>query len=134
MKRFLVFMLAVLILFTCSACKKETLPAMQSGSAQTATGETEQNVSGVSVRVPAVQYRLARTEPEGLMVGSALLPYSGGAVLTGSMFTSSGEEDPLRTETAAYYTPERSCTVQELPASPDGLVVQASLEAACRRD
>ena len=38
MKRFLVFMLAVLILFTCSACKKETLPAMQSGSAQTAAG------------------------------------------------------------------------------------------------
>ena len=56
MKRFSVFMLAVLILFTCSACKKETLPAMQSGSAQTAAGETEQIVSGVSVRVPAVQY------------------------------------------------------------------------------
>lgn len=106
MKRFSVFMLAVLILFTCSACKKETLPAMQSGSAQTAAGETEQTVSGVSVRVPAVQYRLARTEPEGLMVGSALLPYSGGAVLTGSMFTGSADE-PLRTEAAAYYTPER---------------------------
>ena len=127
MKRFLVFMLAVLILFTCSACKKETLPAMQPGSAQTAAGETEQTVSGVSVRVPAVQYRLARTEPEGLMVGSALLPYSGGAVLTGSMFTGSADE-PLRTEAAAYYTPERACTVQELPASPDGLVVQAALE------
>ena len=133
MKRFLVFMLTVLILFTCSACKKETLPAMQSGSAQTAAGETEQTVSGVSVRVPAVQYRLARTEPEGLMVGSALLPYSGGAVLTGSMFTGSADE-PLRTEAAAYYTPERACTVQELRVSPDGLVVRASLEAACCGD
>ena len=127
MKRFSVFMLAVLILFTCSACKKETLPAMQSGSAQTAAGETEQTVSGVSVRVPAVQYRLARTEPEGLMVGSALLPYSGGAVLTGSMFTGSADE-PLRTEAAAYYTPERGCTVQELPVSLDGIAVQAAME------
>lgn len=127
MKRFSVFMLAVLILFTCSACKKETLPAMQSGSAQTAAGETEQTVFGVSVRVPAVQYRLARTEPEGLMVGSALLPYSGGAVLTGSMFTGSADE-PLRTEVAAFYTPERGCTVQELPVSLDGIAVQAAME------
>lgn len=127
MKRFWVFMLAVLILFTCSACKKETLPATQPGSAQTAAGETEQTVSGVSVRVPAVQYRLARTEPEGLMVGSALLPCSGGAVLTGSMFTGSADE-PLRTEAAAYYTPERGCTVQELPVSLDGIAVQAAME------
>lgn len=105
MKRFCVFMLAVLILFTCSACKKENPPVPVSDSMQTVAGEAAQTVSGVSVRVPAVQYRLARTELEGLTVGSALLPYSGGAVLTGSMFTSSGEEDPLRTETAAYYTP-----------------------------
>ena len=102
MKRFRAFVLAMLILFMCTACKKETLPATQPGSAQTAAGEAAQTVSGVSVRVPAVQYRLARTELEGLTVGSVLLPYSGGAVLTGSMFTSSGEEDPLRTETAAY--------------------------------
>lgn len=127
MKRVWVFMLAVLILFTCSACKKETLPATQPGSAQTAAGETEQTVSGVSVRIPAVQYRLARTEPEGLMVGGALLPYSGGAVLTGSMFTGSADE-PLRTEAAAYYTPERGCTVQELPVSLDGIAVQAAME------
>ena len=106
MKRFCVFMLAVLILFTCIACKKETLPATQPGSAQTAAGETEQTVSGVSVRIPAAQYRLARTGPEGMTVGTALLPYSGGAVLTGSMFTGSADE-PLRTEAAAYYTPER---------------------------
>ncbi len=127
MKRFCVFMLAVLILFTCIACKKEILPATQPGSAQTAAGETEQTVSGVSVRIPAVQYRLARTEPEGLMVGSALLPCSGGAVLTGSMFTGSADE-PLRTEAAAYYTPERGCTVQELPVSLDGIAVQAAME------
>ena len=64
MKRFLVFMLAVLILLRALPAK-ETLPAMQPGSTQTAAGETEQTVSGVSVRIPAVQYRLARTEPEG---------------------------------------------------------------------
>ena len=128
MKRFRAFVLAMLILFMCTACKKETLPATQPGSAQTAAGETEQTVSGVSVRIPAAQYRLARTEPEGMTVGTALLPYSGGAVLTGSMFTSSGEEDPLRTETAAYYTPERKCTVHTLPVSPGGIAVQAAME------
>lgn len=128
MKRFCVFMLAVLILFTCSACKKENPPVPVSDSMQTVAGEAAQTVSGVSVRVPAVQYRLARTELEGLTVGSALLPYSGGAVLTGSMFTSSGEEDPLRTETAAYYTPERKCTVHTLPVSPGGIAVQAAME------
>ena len=126
MKRFRAFVLAMLILFMCTACKKETLPATQPGSAQTAAGETEQTVSGVSVRIPAAQYRLARTEPEGMTVGTALLPYSGGAVLTGSMITGSADE-PLRTEAAAYYTPEHACTVQELPISPDGLAVQAAL-------
>ncbi len=125
MKRFRAFVLAMLILFMCTACKK-TLPATQPGSAQTAAGETEQTVSGVSVRIPAAQYRLARTEPEGMTVGTALLPYSGGAVLTGSMITGSADE-PLRTEAAAYYTPEHACTVQELPISPDGLAVQAAL-------
>ncbi len=128
MKRICVFMLAVLILFTCTACKKETPSATQSTSAQTAAGEAEQTVSGVSVRVPAVQYRLARTEPEGMTMGSALLPFSGGAVLTGSMFTSSDEEAPVRTEAAAYYTPGRDCTVQMLPVSPDGIAVQAAME------
>ena len=126
MKRFRAFVLAMLILFMCTACKKETLPATQPGSAQTAAGETEQTVSGVSVRIPAAQYRLARTEPEGMTVGNALLPYSGGAILTGSMITGSADE-PLRTEAAAYYTPERACTVQELRVFPDGLVVQAAL-------
>ena len=128
MKRFYAFALAVLILFTCSACKKEELSAPESGAVQTAAGETEQTVSGVSVRVPAEQYRLARTELEGLTVGTTLLPYSGGAVLTGSMFTSSEEEAPVRTEAAAYYTPERGCTVQELPVSLDGIAVQAAME------
>lgn len=126
MKRFRAFVLAMLILFMCTACKKETLPATQPGSAQTAAGEAAQTVSGVSVRIPAAQYRLARTEPEGMTVGTALLPYSGGAVLTGSMITGSADE-PLRTEAAAYYTPEHACTVQELPISPDGLAVQAAL-------
>ena len=111
MKRFRAFVLAMLILFMCTACKKETLPATQPGSAQTAAGEAAQTVSGVSVRIPAAQYRLARTEPEGMTVGTALLPYSGGAVLTGSMITGSADE-PLRTEAAAYYTPEHACTVQ----------------------
>ena len=128
MRRFCVFMLAVLILFTCSACKKEKPPVPVSDSMQTAAGEAAQAVSGVSVRVPAVQYRLARTELEGLTTGSALLPYSGGAVLTGSFFTDSEEKDPVRTEAAAYYTPERACTVQELPVSTDGRAVQAALE------
>lgn len=128
MKRFYAFALAVLILFTCSACKKEELPAPKSGEMQTAAGETEQTGSGVSVRVPAVQYRLARTELEGMTMGSALLPYSGGAVLTGSSFTSSDEDETVRTEAAAYYTPERSCTVQALPVSPDGIAVQAAME------
>ena len=80
MKRFLVFMLAVLILFTCSACKKEKLPAMQSGCAQTAAGETEQIVSGVSVRVPAVQYRLARTEQDCAALRETALGRMDGAV------------------------------------------------------
>lgn len=127
MKRFCVFMLAALILFTCTACKKETPSATQSSSTQTAAGETEQTVSGVSVRVPAVQYRLARTELEGLTMGTALLPHSGGAVLIGSIFASSDEEESVRAEAAAYYTPERACTLQELPVSPDGLAVQAVL-------
>ena len=127
MRRFCVFTLAVLLLFTCTACKKETPSETPSTSTQTAAEETEQTVSGVSVRVPAVQYRLARTELEGLTVGNALLPYSGGAILTGSSFISSDEDEPVRTEAAAYYTPERACTVQELPVSPDGLAVQAAL-------
>lgn len=125
MKRFCAFALAACMLFTCSACQKP-LPAQETASAQAAEGETEQIVSGVSVRVPAVQYRLARTELEGLTMGNALLPYSGGAVLTGSIFSGSAD-DPVRTEAAAYYTPECACTVQELPVSPDGLVVQAAL-------
>lgn len=125
MKRFCAFALAACMLFTCSACQKP-LPVQETASAQAAEGETEQIVSGVSVRVPAVQYRLARTELEGLTMGNALLPYSGGAVLTGSIFSGSAD-DPVRTEAAAYYTPECACTVQELPVSPDGLVVQAAL-------
>lgn len=128
MRKIFALILTVLILFTCSACKKEELPTPESSAAQAAAGETEQTVSGVSVRVPAVQYRLARTELEGMTVGASLLPYSGGAVLTGSMFTSSDEDEPVRTEAAAYYTPERGCTVQELPVSPSGIAVQAAME------
>ena len=124
MKRFCAFALAACVLFTCSACQK-TLPA-QEAAVQKPEGETGQIVSGVSVRVPAVQYRLARMELEGLTMGNTLLPYSGGAVLTGRIFSGSAD-DPVRTEAAAYYTPECACTVQELPVSPDGLVVQAAL-------
>lgn len=125
MKRFCAFALTACMLFTCSACQKP-LPAQETASAQAAEGETEQIVSGVSVRVPAVQYRLARMELEGLTMGNTLLPYSGGAVLTGRIFSGSAD-DPVRTEAAAYYTPECACTVQELPVSPDGFVVQAAL-------
>ena len=124
MKRFCAFALAACMLFTCSACQK-TLPA-QEAAVQKPEGETGQIVSGVSVRVPAVQYRLARMELEGLTMGNTLLPYSGGAVLTGRIFSGSAD-DPVRTEAAAYYTPECACTVQELPVSPDGFVVQAAL-------
>lgn len=124
MKRFCAFALAACMLFTCSACQK-LLPA-QEAAVQKPEGETGQIVSGVSVRVPAVQYRLARMELEGLTMGNALLPYSGGAVLTGRIFSGSAD-DPVRTEAAAYYTPECACTVQELPVSPDGFVVQAAL-------
>ena len=128
MKRFYAFMLAVLILFTCAACKKETPPAPESGGGQLAAGKTTQIVSGVSVRVPAVQYRLARTELEGLTTGSALLPYSGGAVLTGGILTQSETGEPVLSDAAAYYTLERACTVQSLPVSPDGFAAQAALE------
>ena len=124
MKRFYAFVLAACIFFTCSACQKP-LPA-QEAAVQKPEGETGQIVSGVSVRVPAVQYRLARTELEELTMGNTLLPYSGGAVLTGSIFSGSAD-DPVRTEAAAYYTPERACTVQAVPVSPDGIVVQAAL-------
>ena len=124
MKRFCAFALAACMLFTCSACQK-TLPA-QEAAVQKPEGETGQIVSGVSVRVPAVQYRLARMELEGLTMGNTLLPYSGGAVLTGRIFSGSAD-DPVRTEAAAYYTPECACTVQELPVSPDDFVVQAAL-------
>ena len=128
MKRFYALMLAVLILFTCAACKKETPPAPESGGGQLAAGKTTQIVSGVSVRVPAVQYRLARTELEGLTTGSALLPYSGGAVLTGGILTQSETGEPVLSDAAAYYTLERACTVQSLPVSPDGFTAQAALE------
>ena len=127
MKRFCAFMLAALILFTCAACKKE-MPAPESDGGQLAAGETLQIVSGVSVRVPAVQYRLARTELEELTTGSALLPYSGGAVLTGGILTQSEAGEPVLSDAAAYYTPERTCTVQTLPVSPDGFAARAALE------
>lgn len=128
MKRFYAFVLAVLILFTCAACKKETPPAPESSGGRLAAGEATRIVSGVSVRVPAAQYRLARTELEELTTGSALLPYSGGAVLTGGILTQSEAGEPVLSDAAAYYTPERACTVQALPISPDGFAAQAALE------
>ena len=84
MKRLFAFLLACVLLCACSACKKESLPEPE--PAQTTKADPEQTISGLSVRIPATQYRLGRTEPELLDLGEHLLPYDKGAVLTGMIF------------------------------------------------
>lgn len=107
MKRLFAFLLACVLLCACSACKKESPPAPE--PAQTAKTDPEQTISGLSVRIPATQYRLARTEPELLDLGEHLLPYDKGAVLTGMIFAQ--DEAGNDTEAAAFYAPDRSCVV-----------------------
>mgnify|MGYP004530604301 CR=1 FL=1 len=124
MKRLFAFLLACVLLCACSACKKESPPAPE--PAQTAKADPEQTISGLSVRIPATQYRLGRTEPELLDLGEHLLPYDKGAVLTGMIFAQDEAEND--TEAAAFYAPDRSCVVQTLAVSPDGRVVQAALD------
>ncbi len=124
MKRFAAFLLACVLLCACSACKKESPPAPE--PAQTAKADPEQTISGLSVRIPATQYRLGRTEPELLDLGEHLLPYDKGAVLTGMIFAQ--DEAESRTEAAAFYAPDRSCVVQTLAVSPGGRVVQTALD------
>ena len=124
MKRLFAFLLACVLLCACSACKKESPPAPE--PAQTAKTDPEQMISGLSVRIPATQYRLGRTEPELLDLGEHLLPYDKGAVLTGMIFAQDEAEND--TEAAAFYAPDRSCVVQTLAVSPDGRVVQAALD------
>ena len=124
MKRLFAFLLACVLLCACSACKKESPPAPE--PAQTAKTDPEQTISGLSVRIPATQYRLGRTEPELLDLGEHLLPYDKGAVLTGMIFAQDEAEND--TEAAAFYAPDRSCVVQTLAVSPDGRVVQAALD------
>ena len=97
MKRLFAFLLACVLLCACSACKKESPPAPE--PAQTAKTDPEQTISGLSVRIPATQYRLGRTEPELLDLGEHLLPYDKGAVLTGMIFAQ--DEEGSSTEAAA---------------------------------
>ncbi len=124
MKRLFAFLLACVLLCACSACKKESPPAPE--PAQTTKADPEQTISGLSVRIPATQYRLGRTEPELLDLGEHLLPYDKGAVLTGMIFAQDEAEND--TEAAAFYAPDRNCVVQTLAVSPDGRVVQAALD------
>lgn len=124
MKQLFAFLLACVLLCACSACKKESPPAPE--PAQTTKTDPEQTISGLSVRIPATQYRLGRTEPELLDLGEHLLPYDKGAVLTGMIFAQ--DEEGSSTEAAAFYAPDRSCVVQTLAVSPDGRVVQAALD------
>ena len=124
MKRLFAFLLACVLLCACSACKKESPPAPE--PAQTAKADTAQTISGLSVRIPATQYRLARTEPELLDLGEHLLLCDKGAVLTGVIFAQ--DEAGSGTEAAAFYAPDRSCVVQTLAVSPDGRVVQTALD------
>ena len=140
MKRLGMFLLICTVLCACSACKKENRSAQELTTRQATNAEAEQTISGLSVRVPATQYRLVRTEPELMDFGERLLPYDAGVVLTGAIFAQ-GEEGKA-SEAAAFYAPDRSCVVQPLPVSLDGRLVQTalngeqvfSLEASAQQD
>lgn len=60
MKRLFAFLLACVLLCACSACKKEVRPAPE--PAQTTKTDPEQTILRLSVRIPATQYRLGRTD------------------------------------------------------------------------
>lgn len=109
------------LLTALSGCKKE---AAAKPAART---EPEQAASGVAVRIPSTQYRLTRTEPEGVDFGSILLPCDGGAVLVGETFTQE-ETETVRSSSAVRYSQDRTSTVQALPVSADGILVRAALE------
>lgn len=128
MKRLCALLLAGLLFCTCSACKKETAAAPAASGGQTVDAASEWLVSGVSVRVPAGQFRLARTVMEGMTFGNELLPYPGGAVLTGQLLTQGEAGEDVWTSVSASYTPDRVCTVQEFPVDAGGGAVAAALE------
>ena len=118
----MICVLMVFILTVLSACKKEDLQdhAVEVGIEQTA--------SGVSVRIPSTQYRLTRTELEGVDYGSLLLPYAGGAVLIGDTFTQEEAETVRSGSAAVWYSQEGTATVQALPVSEDGFLIRAALD------
>ena len=62
MKRFCVFMLAVLILFTCSACKKENPPVPVSDSMQTVADRFRRFRPCSSSAVPAGPHGVGRAD------------------------------------------------------------------------
>lgn len=109
------------LLTALSGCKKE---AAAKPAART---EPEQTAAGVAVRIPSTQYRMTRTEPEGVDFGSILLPCDGGAVLVGETFTQE-ETETVRSSSAVRYSQDRTSTVQALPVSADGILVRAALE------
>lgn len=109
------------LLIVLSGCKKDTAPE------QVIDVVSEQAASGVAVRIPSTQYRLTRTEPEGVDFGSILLPCDGGAVLVGETFTQE-ETETVRSSSAVRYSQDRTSTVQALPVSADGILVRAALE------
>ena len=109
------------LLIVLSGCKKDTAPE------QVIDVVSEQAASGVSVRIPSTQYRLTRTEPEGVDFGSIFLPCDGGAVLVGETFTQE-ETETVRSSSAVRYSQDRTSTVQALPVSADGILVRAALE------
>ena len=109
------------LLIVLSGCKKDTAPE------QVIDVVSEQAASGVAVRIPSTQYRMTRTEPEGVDFGSILLPCDGGAVLVGETFTQE-ETETVRSSSAVRYSQDRTSTVQALPVSADGILVRAALE------
>ena len=110
------------LLIVLSGCKKDTAPE------QVIDVVSEQAASGVSVRIPSTQYRMTRTEPEGVDFGSILLPCDGGAVLVGETFTQEEAEAVRNSSVAVRYSQEGGATVQALPVSEDGFLIRAALD------
>ena len=117
---------ALCLLAMLSGCGKEA--AMEQVSAETSEADGEQTIAGVSVRIPSTQYRLTRTELEGIDFGELLLPHAGGAVLIGDTFTQEEAETVRSSSAAVWYSQDGTTAVQALPVSADGLLVRAALE------
>ena len=117
---------ALCLLAMLSGCGKEA--AMEQVSAETSEADGEQTIAGVYVRIPSTQYRLTRTELEGIDFGELLLPHAGGAVLIGDTFTQEEAETVRSSSAAVWYSQDGTTAVQALPVSADGLLVRAALE------